>query len=163
MTSNWFYYCFTLLAATYILSSCLNSDSDNIDYTVSRDAQITSLSISSAEDSLRVLSKVKFSIDQVSSAPLIFNKDSLPYLFDISTASLQIQTNSASGIKLHLFNPDSSYIWNKTDSVMINKLKHIEVFAQDGITSKTYTFKLSTHQQDPYTLFWQSIAEYYIS
>ena len=162
MTSNWFYYCFTLLTATFILSSCLNSDSDNIDYTVSRDAQITSLSISSREDSSRVLSKVKFSIDQVSSAPLIFNKDSLPYLFDISNALLQIKTNNASGIKLHLFNPDSSYIWDQTDSVMIKKLNQIEIFAEDGITTKRYTFKLNTHQQDPDTIFWQSVAEDYI-
>lgn len=163
MTSNWVYYCFTLLSTIFILSSCLNSDSDEIDYSISRDAQITSLSISSREDSLRVLSKVKFSIDQVSSAPIIFNKDSLPYLFDISNALLQIKTNNASGIKLHLFNPDSSYIWNQTDSVMIKKLKHIEIFAEDGVSTKRYTFKLNTHQQDPDTIFWQNVAENYIS
>ena len=162
MISNWFYYCFTLLAATIILSSCLNSDTDEIDYTVSRDAQITSLTMSSSQDSAKVLSNVKFSIDQISSAPLVFNKDSLPYLFDVSTVSLKVSTNGASGIKLYLINPDSSYIWNETDSVMIKKLKNIEVFAQDGKTSKTYTFKLNTHKEDPDTIFWQNVVNNYI-
>ena len=165
MISNWFYYCLTLLAATFILSSCLNSDTDEIDYTLSRDAQITSFSMSSSEDTLKVLPTVKFSIDQVSSAPLVFNKDSLPYLFDVSTVNLKIATKGASGIKLYLINPgqsDSSYIWNETDSVMIKKLKNIEVFAQDGKTSKIYTFKLNTHKVDPDTIFWQNVLNDYI-
>ncbi len=166
MISNWFYYCFTLLTATFIFSSCLNSDTNEIDYTVSRDAQLTSLTLSSSEDSSKVLSKIKFSIDQVSSAPLIFNKDSLPYLFDVSTVSLKVTTNGASGIKLYLIipdKPDSTYIWNETDSVMIKKLKNIEIFAQDGKTSKTYTFKLNTHKEDPDTIFWQNVATNYIA
>ncbi len=165
MISNWFYYCLSLLVATFTLSSCLNSDTDEIDYTVSRDAQITAFSMSSSEDTLKVLPTVKFSIDQVSSAPLVFNKDSLPYLFDVSTVNLKIATKGASGIKLYLINPgqpDSSYIWNQTDSVMIKKLKNIEIFAQDGKTSKTYTFKLNIHQVDPDTIFWQNVANDYI-
>ena len=162
MIFNRFYYCFTILATTIILSSCLGSNSDNIDYEILRDAQILSVEMSSSEDSLKVLSKVAFSIDQVSSVPLIFNKDSLPYLFDVSKVSLRVNTKGSSGIKLHLFNPDSSYIWNQNDSVEIKKLQHIEVFAQDGVTTKKYTFKLNTHQQDPDTIFWQSVVENYI-
>ena len=162
MISNRFYYSFTLLAITILLSSCLGSDSNNVEYTVSRDAQILSLQISSSEDSLKVLSKVQFSINQVSSAPLIFNKDSLPYLFDVTKVSLKVNTKDASGIKLYLLNPDSSYIWNQSDSVEIKKLKHIEVFAQDGITTKRYTIQLNTHQQDPDTVFWQSVVKNYI-
>ena len=162
MISNWFYYCFTLLIGTLILSSCLNSN-DTEDYEFSSDAQITSLKISSNQDSLKVLSKVNFSIDQVSSAPLIFNKDSLPYLFDVSMVSMNINTNRSSGIKIHLANPDSSYIWNNTDSVMIKKLKHIEVYAEDGRTTKTYTFQLRTHQQDPDKIYWQNVKSNYIN
>lgn len=160
MISNWFYYCFTLLATTLLLSSCL--DSDEIEYIYSADAQMTSLKISSSEDSLNVLSKVVFSIDQVSSAPLVFNKDSLPYLFDVENVKMEIKTNGASGIKLYLVNPDSSYIWNLSDSVKIKKLKHIEVFAQDGKTTKRYTFELRIHQQDPDTIFWQNVKSNYI-
>ncbi|MDD2476476.1 MAG: DUF6242 domain-containing protein [Dysgonamonadaceae bacterium] len=160
MIYNWFYYCFAFIAAAFILSSCLNSD--EVDYEYSADAQITSLTISSPKDSLRILPKVVFSIDQVSSAPIIFNKDSLPYLFEVSSVIMNISTNSASGIKLYLAN-DSSYIWNTTDSVMINELKHIEIYAQDGKTKKTYTFKLNTHQQDPDTIFWQTVTENYIA
>ncbi len=160
MISNWFYYCFTLLAATIILSSCLNSN--DVEYEYSADAQITSLKISSSEDSLKVLSKVMFSIDQVSSAPVIFNKDSLPYLFDVETVKMDITTNNASGIKLSLVN-DSSYLWNLTDSVKIKELKHIEIFAQNGKSTKKYTFQLRTHKQDPDTIFWQNVKNNYIT
>lgn len=163
MVSNWFYYCFTLLAATFIFSSCLNSDDDNMDFEYSADAQITSLKLSSNQDSMKVLSDVKFSIDQVSSAPIIFNKDSLPYLFDFTMASINIQTNAASGIKLFLTNPDSSYIWDMKDSVNIKKLKEIEVYAQDGKTKKTYIFDLRTHQQDPDTIHWRLVKDNFIN
>ena len=162
MISNWFYYCFTLVAATFILSSCLDSD-DNVDYEYSADAQITSVNISSNQDSLKVLSGVRFSIDQVSSAPVVFNKDSLPYLFDVSMVSMNVATNRASGVKIHLANPDSSYIWDMKDSVNIKKLKLIEVFAENGKTTKTYTFQLRTHQQDPDTIFWENVKNNYIT
>ena len=160
MISNWFYYCVALLAITFTLSSCLNSDETEI--TLSADAQITSLKLSSSEDSIKALSTVEFSINQVSSAPLIFNKDSLPYLFDVEKVLMTITDNGASGIKLYLSN-DSSYIWNKTDSVMIKKLKQIEVFAQNGKTTKMYTFQLKIHQQDPDTMLWQNVKNNYIT
>ena len=162
MISNWFNYFITLLATIIILSSCLDSKNDNVEYEYSADAQITSIKLSSQQDRLKALSSVKFSINQVSSAPIIFNKDSLPYLFDISTVRLEISTNGASGIKLHLNNPDSSFIWNMTDSVEIKRLKQFEVFAEDGKTKKMYSFKLNTHQQDPDTIFWQKVKDNYI-
>ena len=163
MISNRFYFYITLVAAVFVLSSCLDSnDDDTVNYDYSSDAQITSISFSSNQDSMNVLPGVKFSINQVASVPLIFNRDSLPYLFDVSTVKMDVKTNAASGIKLHLFNPDSIYLWNNTDSVEIKKLKHIEVFAANGVTSKLYTFKLNTHQQDPDTIFWQNVTNGYI-
>ncbi len=164
MIFNRFYYCFTLLAAVFILTSCLdsNDDKNQIEYDYSSDAQITSLDISSYEDTLNILPSVKFSINQVASAPVIFNKDSLPYLFDVDMVKMNVATRGASGIKIHLNNPDSVYIWNSTDSVMIKSLKHIEVYAADGITTKMYTFQLNTHQQDPDTIFWQNVTNNYI-
>ncbi len=167
MISNRFYYFFTLLATIFLLSSCLNSDDDNrVEYDYSSDAQITSLVLSSREDTLKVLPSVEFSINQVASAPLIFNKDSLPYLFDVKNAKITLTTNRASGIKLHLISPDSpdsTYIWNTNDSVLINRLKHIEVFAADGVTTKLYTFQLNTHQQDPNLILWQNVVNNYIN
>ena len=154
MIFNRLYYCITLLATIFLLSSCLDSNDDNVEYEYSADAQITSLGLSSSEDSLRVLPNVVFSINQVASAPIIFNRDSLPYLFDVSMVKMNVTTNGASGVKIHLTSPDSTYIWNMTDSVKINHLKHLEVFAANGVTTKMYTFKLNTHQQDPDTIFW---------
>ena len=46
MISNRFYYSFTLLAIAVILSSCLGSSVENMDNTISRDAQITSVQMS---------------------------------------------------------------------------------------------------------------------
>ena len=165
MILNRFYYCFALLATIFLLSSCLNSDDDNAEYEYSSDAQIISLKLSSSEDSLNILQSVVFSINQVASSPIIFNRDSLPYLFDVSTVKMDVATNGASGVKLHLVSsdgPDSTYIWNMTDSVMIKKLKHIQVYAQDGTTEKLYTLQLNTHQQDPDTIFWQNVKNNYI-
>ena len=164
MIFNRFYYCFTLLAALFILSSCLdsNDDKNQVEYDYSSDAQITSLSMSSYEDTLNILPSVKFSINQVASAPVIFNKDSLPYLFDVDMVKMNVATRGASGMKIHLNNPDSVYIWNTTDSIMIKSLKHIEVYAADGVTTKMYTFQLNTHQQDPDTIFWQNVTNNYI-
>ena len=163
MISNRFYYCFTLLATILTLSSCLdsNDDSNRVEYDYSSDAQITALTVSSNKDSLNVLPSVQFSINQVASAPIIFNKDSLPYLFKVQMVKMDVKTNGASGIKLYLTN-DSTYIWNKTDSVMINELRHLEVFAANGVTTKMYTFKLNTHQQDPDTIYWQNVKNNYI-
>jgi hypothetical protein len=163
MISNRFYYCFTLLATIFILSSCLDSnDNERIEYDYSSDAQITALAISSNKDSLKVLPSVQFSINQVASAPIIFNRDSLPYLFNVKMVKMDVKTNGASGIKIHLAN-DSTYIWNKTDSVLINELKHLEVFAANGVTTKMYNFKLNTHQQDPDTIYWQNVTNNYIN
>ena len=163
MISNRLYYCLTLLATVFILSSCLDSDDDNtVDYDYSSDAQLTSLKLQSNEDTLKVLPSVEFSINQVASAPVIFNRDSLPYLFDVKNVSMNVSTNGASGIKLRLINPDSTYIWDTSDSVEINRLRHIEVYAADGITSKMYTFNLNVHQQDPDTIFWQNVTSNYI-
>ena len=163
MIFNRFYYYFTLLAALFILSSCLDSNDDNkVSYDYSSDAQITSLRIQSSEDTLKVLPGVEFSINQVASAPIIFNRDSLPYLFDVKNVSMNVSTNGASGIKLRLINPDSTYIWDTSDSVEIKRLRHIEVYAADGITSKMYTFELNVHQQDPDTIFWQNVTTNYI-
>ena len=78
---------------------------------------------------------------------------------------MTLTTNRASGIKLHLISPDSpdsTYIWNTNDSVLINRLKHIEVFAADGVTTKLYTFQLNTHQQDPNLILWQNVVNNYI-
>ena len=163
MIFNRFYYCITLLAAIFLLSSCLDSNDDNVEYEYSADAQITSLGLSSSQDSLKVLPNVAFSINQVASAPIIFNRDSLPYLFDVSMVKMNVTTNGASGIKIHLTSPDSTYIWNMTDSIKIKHLKHLEVFAANGVTTKMYTFKLNIHQQDPDTIFWQNVSSNYIT
>jgi hypothetical protein len=46
--------------------------------------------------------------------------------------------------------------------VLINELKHLEVFAANGVTTKMYNFKLNTHQQDPDTIYWQNVKNNYI-
>ncbi len=142
-----------------IFSSCLNSD--QVSSEALKDAQIYSFSASAAYDSTGTLANTKFSIDQLNSK--IFNRDSLEFGFEPKNAKLSITTAYASAIKFYLSNPDSIYFWNSTDSVAIDRLKTIEVTAQDQTTFKRYDFKLNIHQQDPDILTWTKLQESYIA
>ena len=140
-------------------SSCLNSDQVSSD--ALQDAQIYSFSASAAYDSTGTLANAKFSIDQLNSR--IFNRDSLEFGFKPKNAQLSITTAYASAIKLYLSDPDSIYFWNSTDSVAIDRLKTIEVIAQDQTSFKRYDFKLNIHQQDPDILTWTKLQGSYIA
>jgi len=121
-----------------LFSSCLNSEQVSSD--ALQDAQIYSFSASAAYDSTGTLANAKFAIDQLNSQ--IFNRDSLEFGFKPKNAQLSITTAYASAIKLYLSDPDSIYFWNSTDSVAIDRLKTIEVTAQDQTTIKRYDFKI---------------------
>ncbi|HPD43770.1 MAG TPA: DUF6242 domain-containing protein [Dysgonamonadaceae bacterium] len=141
-----------------LFSSCLNSEQVSLD--ALHDAQIYSFSASAAYDSTGTLANAKFAIDQLNSQ--IFNRDSLEFGFKPKNAQLSITTAYASAIKLYLSDPDSIYFWNSTDSVAIDRLKTIEVTAQDQTTIKRYDFKLNIHQQDPDILTWTKLQGSYI-
>lgn len=160
MISKYFSPAWVLALNLLLLSSCLDSSSEEIEY--SPDAQIYAFSLSSATDTTNVLSNTQFTIDQINGK--IFNKEPLPYLFHVDSVVLKISGSSVYSlfyqVKLTL-DPDSTYNWIDTDSVAINRLKRITTIAPDGVTEKRYDFELRIHQEDPYILSWQQMdADY---
>ncbi|MCW1734693.1 DUF6242 domain-containing protein [Anaerorudis cellulosivorans] len=158
MTIKYFTRNLISLLGIIVFSSCLNTNDSDIEY--SSDAQIYGITLSAAYDSTQTLSKAQFSIDQLLSQ--IYNRDSLDYGFEPKNAYLTLELRYAAAVKIHLQNPDSIYFWNNTDSVDISRLKFIEVFAQDGITTKKYEFKLNIHQQNPHLLVWSKLTDNYV-
>lgn len=145
-----------------LFASCLGSSDDEIEY--SPDAQIYSFSLTSRADTLNLLNATAFTIDQVNGK--IYNKEPLPYLFHVDSAMLNISSSNQyfpfSRVTLKL-SPDSSYTWNSSDSVAINRLLQILTTAPDGETAKLYDFQLNIYQQDPYLLTWSNRAKEYLS
>ena len=145
---------FYILLATLSLMglfSCLGG-SDEIEYEISTDAQLTSFSLSS--DSLTVLATARFSIDQANN--LIYNYDSLPYLTDTaliaSRAIVSYVTGSglAPSIRLEYLDGDTAWVANG-DSLRFAPLFYLRLYAP-SVQSKTYTVHLNIHQIDPYSV-----------
>jgi len=109
------------------------------------------------------LSATKFTIDQINGK--IFNKEPLPYQFQVDSVLLNIQGADLYSpftlVQLHLY-PDSTIFWIQTDSVAIDRLYGITTTAADGITSKYYDFALNIYQEDPYKLTWEHIKSDYL-
>lgn len=161
MNVKYFTWCLTVLTVLLgiiAFSSCLNTNDTEIEFL--SDAQIYGITLSAAYDSTRTLANAKFSIDQ--RASLIYNRDSLDFGFEPKEAYLSLDLRYAAAVKFYLHNPDSTYFWNSTDSVDIGRLKYIEIYAQDGITTKKYEFRLNIHQQNPHQLVWTQLTDNYL-
>ncbi|MDH6306086.1 hypothetical protein M2459_002770 [Parabacteroides sp. PF5-5] len=141
---------------TLLLASCLNSDDENTDYTVIKDAQIRSLTLS--HDSVSGLSSVKFTIDQLNGK--IFNLDSLPYGTEIEKVSCKLTyVTGVLGTEVTMeVVPDSSFYWNGSDSLDFSKPVKFKTYAYDGVTTKTYTAWVNIHQVDPDSMVWELYA-----
>ncbi len=151
-----------LIIFTIILTSCIGTRQEDTD--LSSDAQIYNISLSAKGDTTRALAGTTFTIDQLKK--VIFNRDSLPFLFTVDSAKLNIASSSRSSfgkVVIKLNNPDSSYAWNTRDSIPLPRLKAIETTAADMETTREYLFQLNTHQQDPYILKWTNISKNYLT
>jgi len=161
MISKYFLWTSVLVVNLLLFSSCLNSTTDEVEY--SPDAQIYTFSLSSKADTSGLLSATRFTIDQINGK--IFNKEPLPYQFQVDSVVLTINGASTyspfSQIMLEL-EPDSSYAWIQSDSVAVNRLQKITTTAPDGKTTKSYQFEMNIYQQDPYILTWQNKQTNYL-
>lgn len=153
---------FILLGVALLFPSCLGGNDAESEY--SSDAQIYSFSAEADDtyDTLSILSKATFAIDQLTSPPKIYSKDSLAYGFVAKNALLTINTNSAGGVVLYYADKDSSFLYSSSDSVNLSRLTKLTVYANDGVTSREYNFKINTHQEDPDVLAWKNIGSNYI-
>jgi len=153
MIFKYFSRAWVLAMSLLLLSSCLNSSDENVEY--SPDAQIYAFSMSSASDTAGLLSATKFTIDQVNGK--IFNKEPLPFQFQVDSVLLSItgfSTYSPFTMVLLKFDSGTTSYWIPSDSVAVHSLKQIITTAADGITQKTYDFKLNIYEQDPYVISW---------
>ena len=128
-------------------SSCLNDNNDYDDYFISKDAQLTSLTLSKGSSS--AFNSVSFSIDQIES--VVYNRDSLPYLTDIDVnVKINYQTGSGRTGNMFVDFGNDSTVWVATgDSINLSKIKDFTIYAPDGINKKTYKLIFSVHQIDP--------------
>lgn len=139
-----------------LLSSCLGSD-DN-EYEIPKDCQITSFKV--AHDSILggKLDTVKFVIDQINGR--IFNPDSLPFGTEIEKVLCSI--TYASGMNsLEVTQdalPDSTFYWNLSDSLDFSKPVKMVTTAYDGVAKKTYIAQVNVHQVVPDSMSWDLYA-----
>ena len=161
MTSKYFSRLLVLVINLLLISSCLNSTDDKVEY--SPDAQIYAFSLSSKTDTSNLLSATKFTIDQINGK--IFNQEPLPFQFGVDSVVLNITGVSTyspfTQVQLRL-DPDSTYNWIRSDSVAVSRLNQITTTAADGKTKKRYDFELNIYQQDPYILTWEHINTGYL-
>ena len=161
MISKYFPLASVLVVILLFLSSCLNTSTDNVEY--SPDAQIYAFSLSSRSDTAALMTATQFTIDQINGR--IFNKEPLPYLFHVDSALLSLRGSSTyiplSQVMLTL-DEDSTFLWQSSDSVAINRLSMITTTAPDGVTKKEYRFELNIYQEDPYILTWQNLGNDYL-
>ena len=136
------------LLVSIAVSSCLDSDDESPVY--SSDATIHSFSL----DTIHGVD-YKFEIDQLNN--LIYNPDSLPMDADTLIDSIQVDQL---GVMWGVMSADTTFstdvyhnllpAMNATGS---NGVK-LEVYALDGVTSRTYTLQIRVHKQDPDSLTW---------
>lgn len=157
MRSKYYLLASVLVMKLLLFSSCLNSSEENFEY--SPNAQIYAISLTSRADTSNLLSTTHFTIDQINGK--IFNKEPLPFQFQVDSVLLNIRGQSSTGsfaqimLNLEPLEPDSPFVWIQSDSVDVNRLRKITTTAPDGETTKSYLFELNIHQQDPYILSWE--------
>lgn len=134
------------------LSSCLGSDQE---YETPKDCQVMTFSISHDSILGGELDTVKFVIDQVNGR--IFNPDSLP--FGTKVGKVLCTTTSATGTySIEVTQealPDSTFYWNKEDSLDFSKPVKFVTASYDGITKKTYIAEVNIHQVVPDSMCWE--------
>lgn len=155
----------------FFLGSCKDSNNNNVDNSISNDAQIYSFAMvvptPAAKDSLqkiyldslyKVVNKYKYAIDQKSG--LIYNPDSLPFGTVLDTVAIALTFGSAGVQQVTVTTPDSinGYIWNLKDSINVSKMPvKFTPKAYSG-QPKDYTLDIRIHKVDPDTIVWKKEA-----
>lgn len=168
-----------LFAATSIMTSCLDSDVEQITYT--SETSITGFSLGTlhidrmgkkknGDDSAYVdtinCAKYAFTINQMTRE--IENKDSLPYGTHIDRVITSV-TYDAGMLAYKPKGTERDTLWTSTDSIdfsgetyctSTNPDSPIEfkVYAYSGAIGKAYKVKINVHQQIPDTLSWKPFS-----
>lgn len=154
----------SLLAATFMITSCLDDNEDETVY--SSNSSITAFSIENIETkytaevngkdttlTATVIGKnYPFVIDQ--GQRLIYNVDSLPVGTDVKKVVVNI-TADTPGIVIVAEDKDTA--WVSTDSLNFEKPVKFKVMAYSGVFGPTYTASINVHKQVPDSLQWVQI------
>jgi len=156
-----------LFIGIILFSSCLNNSDTYQSYEPSSDPQLYAFSASAKYDSTKTLKNAKFAIDQkgaIDGKPRVFNPDSLEFGFVPKNALINVTTKTNSEIiSFSLSNPDSTYFWNRQDSVDLSRLKSFEINSEDGKFKMLYEFKLNVHKQNPNIITWVNVEDNYLT
>ncbi|SEF58636.1 DUF6242 domain-containing protein [Parabacteroides chinchillae] len=137
-----------------LMNSCLGSD--DVEYTIPKNCQITSFTLKN--DSVPELSKVDFTIDQLDGR--IFNIDSMAYGTEIEKVVCTV--NFASGtaqVQVIQEAVGDTIPWNGTDSLDFSKPVKFITYSYDGQFSKTYLAQVNIHQVVPDSMVWSLYAD----
>ena len=156
-----------LLAAAFMITSCLDDNEEQIEY--SSNASITAFSIENIEtqyiDSTHygkdttitatVIGKnYPFVIDQ--GQRMIYNVDSLPVGTDVSKVVANITADTP---WIVIAAADKDTVWTSTDSLNFENPVKFKVVAYTGEYGPTYVAKINVHKQVPDSLQWTYIGE----
>lgn len=155
----------SLLAAAFMITSCLDSNEVETEY--SSNASITAFSINdidtrhtetrNGKDTTIVTTvigkKYPFSIDQ--SKRFITNLDSLPVGTDITKVVASITADTPWII---MTKEDKDTVWTSTDSLNFETPLKFKVVAYSGVYGPSYTVNLKVHKQVPDSLQWTRVS-----
>ena len=142
-----------------------NSDSDVIPEMVvtSSNVAVKDFYILPNEKVMTNIDSVFFSIDLAHG--VIFNADSMPQGTNVSRLIPSITfANTMSKVELVFYKDNNEndttvdYLENATDSIDFTRPVRLDVTAQDGVTTFSYTIKVNIHTVNPDTMQWASLA-----
>jgi hypothetical protein len=146
--------CGSLIAGlVFLMSSCLGNNDTTVDDWNLGNAQISSFSLSN--DSIKDLSKVVFTIDQINGK--IFNRDSMPYgtIIDKKVICSISYEFAVTGTLFVSQATGDTVRWNGSDSIDLSSPVWITVYAYNGISTKTYDARINIHQVNPDSMVWE--------
>lgn len=155
-----------ILLATFVVSavSCNSKTEDDENEIAVTPAivAVKNFKLQANDTILNHLDSVFFSIDLTTG--VIFNADSLPKGTDVRRLIPVITfANTMSKAELTFLKDNSTdtttnYLTNPTDSIDFTHPVKLNVTAQDGLNSFTYTIKVNVHKQVPDTIVWDRLA-----
>ena len=138
----------------FVLSSCLKSNDWESYYEVDKNTQIKSFSL--ASDSVSALAKVVFTIDQINGR--IMNLDSMEYGTEIKNVICTLTYGSyTSEIKVIAEATGDTVSYNSSDSINFSKPVKFVLYANDGVSNRSYIAQINIHQVIPGSMIWNRI------
>ena len=153
---------FSVLAMMFVVSSCLNNDSDESNNPY---AYIKTFSIGDIQSSFPAFTETgkdttvvktisgagyPFTINQASGE--IYNNDSLPFSIDVTKVMVKMDVE---GVATMLNAETGAYeYFTLEDSIDFTNPRKIRITSLDGAYSKDYTVSVNAHQVEPEMMVW---------